>query len=89
MIAASSPVLLAFLWCILANVIAMFPSKHKHWPSAYVLITFGVPILVWVYVSDGIVFGLIFTLAGVSILRWPVRYLLRWLRAQTVSKAES
>ena len=81
---ASVPVVLAFLWCVLANLVGMLPSKHKHWPSAYVLITFGVPILVWVFVSDGWIFGLVFALAGVSILRWPVRYLLRWLRARTI-----
>lgn len=81
---ASLPVILAFLWCVLANVIGMLPSKHKHWPSAYVLMAVGVPILIWVYVSDGLIFGMIFTLAGVSILRWPVRYLLRWLRAHTL-----
>ena len=72
---------LACLWCVLANVIAMFPSKHKHWPAAYVLMTFGLPILAWVYWVDGIWFGIAFTLAGLSILRWPVVYLMRWLRA--------
>lgn len=74
----SSPLMLACLWCVLANVIGMLPSKHKHWPSAYVLITFGVPILGWVFWSDGILTGLIVLAAAVSILRWPVRYLLRW-----------
>ncbi len=85
---ASVPVVLAFLWCVLANLIGMLPSKHKHWPSFYVLVTFGVPILAWVYASDGVVFGMIFTLAGISIFRWPVRYLLRWLRAQTLARAD-
>lgn len=84
----SGPVLLACLWCVLANVIAMFPSKHKHWPAFYVLMAFGLPILAWVFVSDGWVFGMIFTLAGVSIFRWPVRYLLRWLKARTLKRAE-
>lgn len=76
----SSPLMLACLWCVLANVIGMLPSKHKHWPSAYVLITFGVPILGWVFWSDGILTGLIVLAAAVSIFRWPVRYLLRWFR---------
>ena len=76
----SSTVALACLWCVLANVIAMFPSKHHHWPAAYVLMTFGIPILAWVYWADGVLTGAMFTLAGISILRWPVRYLLRWVR---------
>lgn len=74
----SLPVLLACLWCIAANLAGLLPSKRKHWPAAYVLITLGLPVLAWVYIEDGIVHGLIFTLAGVSILRWPVRYLVRW-----------
>ena len=82
----SAPVLLACLWCILANVIAILPSKHHHWPSAYVLMTFGVPILGWVYWNDGLIMGLIFTVAGMSILRWPVRYLARWVKRQTYSR---
>ena len=79
MIGMSAPVLLAFLWCILANVIGMFPSKHKHWPAAYVLITFGIPILGLVFWSDGVLTGVIVLVAAMSILRWPVRYLVRWL----------
>ena len=84
----SGAVYMACLWCVCANVIAMFPSKHHHWPAAYVLMTFGVPILAWVYWVEGPVFGVIFTLAGMSILRWPVRYLLRWLRRLTQGDAE-
>ena len=79
----------ACVWCVLANVTAMFPSKHKHWPAAYVLITFGVPILVWVYASAGVWFGLLFTVAGISILRWPVRYLMRWLRGRAVAAVQN
>lgn len=72
--------ILALLWCVLANVIAMFPSRRKHWPAAYVLITFGVPILVGVFVQEGVLVGLLVLAAAMSILRWPVRYLLRWFR---------
>ncbi|MDA8585973.1 DUF2484 family protein [Rhodobacteraceae bacterium] len=84
----SAPVLLAFLWLILANVIAMFPSKHHHWPAAYVLITFGLPILGWVFWTDGWIIGLIITVAAMSILRWPVRYLIRWCRTLVMRKVE-
>ncbi|WP_317134931.1 MULTISPECIES: DUF2484 family protein [Halocynthiibacter] len=70
----------AFLWLVLANVIAMFPSKHHHWPAAYALLAVGLPLLVWVYIENGLLIGAIITVAGASVLRWPVYYLLRWLK---------
>lgn len=73
--------ILACGWCILANVIGMFPSKRKHWPAAYVLITIGVPLLVFVFWENGPWIGLLVLAAAASILRWPVRYLLRWIAA--------
>ncbi|MEL7344887.1 MAG: DUF2484 family protein [Pseudomonadota bacterium] len=66
-------------WLILANVIAMFPSKHKHWPAAYGLITIGVPLLIWLYVENGIWIALVALIAGGWVLRWPVRFAFRWL----------
>jgi len=69
----------ACLWALVANVIAMFPSKRQHWPAAYGLIAIGVPIVIWVFVENGVWIGLIVLLAGMSLLRWPVRYLFRWL----------
>ena len=33
--------LLACIWAVLANVIAMLPSKRSHWPQAYALIAAG------------------------------------------------
>lgn len=85
----SGPFLMACLWCVCANVIAMFPSKHHHWPAAYVLIAFGIPILGWVFWAEGVVFGLIFLAAAMSILRWPVRYLFRWLRTLLAGDVEN
>ena len=76
----SLSLILALGWLILANVIAMFPSKKKHWPAAYVLITIGLPLLAWVFWQNGPWIGLGVLIAACSILRWPVRYLLRWLR---------
>ena len=84
----SGAVFMACLWCVSANGDVSRETSQSHWPAAYVLMTFGIPILAWVYWVDGPVFGAIFTLAGMSILRWPVRYLARWLRRLTVSKAE-
>ncbi|MDJ0639327.1 MAG: DUF2484 family protein [Paracoccaceae bacterium] len=71
-------------WLVLANVVGMFPSKKKHWPQAYVLIAFGLPLLAWVYWENGVWMSALVLLAACSILRWPVRYLLRWLRRVVV-----
>lgn len=69
-----------FVWIITASLAASLPSKRAHWPTAYVLITIGIPLLVWVYVQNGLVLTLLSLAAGMSILRWPVRYLIRWVR---------
>ena len=76
----STSLILACLWLALANVIGMLPSKKKHWPAAYVLISFGVPIVGFVIWQNGIWVGLVALTAGASILRWPVIFLMRWLK---------
>ena len=70
---------LALGWLVLANVIGMFPSKRKQWPAAYGLISVGLPLLGWVFLQNGVWIGLVVLVAAASILRWPVRYLLRWV----------
>ncbi|WP_417243109.1 DUF2484 family protein [Celeribacter sp.] len=72
--------ILACVWAILANVVAMVPSKSNHWRQAYALIALGVPILGFVTYQNGPWVGLIVFAAGVSILRWPVIYLGRWIK---------
>ena len=72
----------ALCWLVLANVIAMFPSKHAHWPQAYAMMAIGLPILGFVFWENGTWIGLAVTLGAASILRWPIRYLGRWLRAR-------
>ena len=76
----SISLIIALLWLVLANVIGMFPSKHKHWPAAYFLTAIGVPILGFVTYENGPVVGLLTLIAGASILRWPLIYLWRWIR---------
>ncbi len=73
---------LACLWGVLANVIAMLPSRRNHWPAAYALIALGVPLLGFVTYENGPWVGLIVFAAGVSILRWPVVYLGRWVKSR-------
>lgn len=76
------PLALSLLWLVVANIIAMFPSRDYHWRAAYVLIALGVPLLGWVTWEMGSIVGMVLLAAGASILRWPVVYLWRWLRRQ-------
>ena len=77
----TTSLMLACLWCVSANVIAMLPSRKKHWPAAYVLMTFGVPLLAYVFWQNGLIIGLLVLAAAMSILRWPVVYFVRWVKA--------
>lgn len=72
----------ACLWAVTANVLAMTPSRDNHWRRAYALIALGIPLLGWVTYENGPWIGLIVLVAGMSVLRWPVIYLSRWLRAR-------
>ena len=76
----------ACLWALAANVIAMTPSRDHHWRVAYVLIAVGIPVLGFVTMQHGPWIGLLVMVAGVSMLRWPVIYLGRWLRSRTLGK---
>lgn len=68
----------ALIWLIVANLIAMFPSKDYHWSNAYKLIAVGLPILIWVVWTNGWIWAMLFVTAAASVLRWPVIYLWRW-----------
>ncbi|GGG63724.1 hypothetical protein GCM10011415_07740 [Salipiger pallidus] len=73
---------LACGWAVAANLMAMLPSKDNQWTRAYILIAIGIPILGYVTWQNGPWVGLVVMIAGISVLRWPVRYLLRWVRAR-------
>lgn len=72
--------LLACLWAVTATLIAILPSRDRHWRAAYGLIAAGIPILGWVSYQNGPWVGLIVLAAGVSILRWPLIHLWRRIR---------
>jgi hypothetical protein len=74
--------ILACVWFVLANVLALLPSRDNHWTRAYILIAVGIPILGFVTLQLGPWIGLLVLLAGASILRWPLIYVGRWLRRQ-------
>ncbi|EDZ48554.1 DUF2484 family protein [Leisingera daeponensis] len=71
---------LAAVWALAANILAMIPSRDGHWTRAYVLIALGVPLLGYVTWENGPWWGLAVLLAGMSVLRWPVIYLGRYIR---------
>ena len=66
--------ILACLWALVANVLAMTPSKDYHWRNAYILIGLGIPLLGYVTWENGPWIGLIVMVAAMSVLRWPVVY---------------
>ena len=70
------------VWLVAANLIGMLPSKDHQWRNAYGLIAVGVPLLIWLICEDGPWWGLAFVIAAGSVLRWPLRYLWRWIRAR-------
>lgn len=74
------PLALACLWLVAANLIAMLPSRDRHWRAAYLLIALGIPLLGWVTYANGPVWGLIFLAGGASVLRWPLVHVWRWAR---------
>ena len=72
--------ILACLWALVANVLAMTPSKDYHWRNAYILIGLGIPLLGFASWENGPWIGLIVMVAAMSVLRWPVVYLTRWVK---------
>lgn len=76
----SISLILACLWAVIANVLAMTPSKDHHWRNAYLLIAVGIPIVGYVTVQHGPWIGLLVLAGGCSVLRWPVIYMARWMR---------
>ena len=79
----SASLVWAAVWVVVASALAIFPSRRAHWPAAVALIACGVPLLGWITTQNGPVAGLLCLLAGISILRWPVLYLLRRLFRKT------
>ncbi len=85
----TASLILACVWALVANVLAMTPSRDHHWRNAYILVAVGIPILGYVAFQHGPWVGLLVLVAACSVLRWPVIYLGRWLRrASSKSPAE-
>ena len=83
----SLSIILACVWALIANVLAMTPSKDLHWRNAYILIAVGIPLLGFVTWQNGPWVGLLGLVAAMSVLRWPVIYFGQWIRRQTKGSA--
>ena len=77
----SAALILACLWLITANMVAMLPSRDHHWTAAYLLTAFGVPLLGWLTIEHGPVAGMLALAAGASVLRWPLIFLMRRIKS--------
>ena len=72
--------ILACLWALVANVLAMTPNKDYYWRDVYILIGLGIPLLGYVTWENNPWIGLIVMVAAMSVLRWLVVYLTRWVK---------
>ncbi|NAZ36401.1 DUF2484 family protein [Rubellimicrobium sp. CFH 75288] len=68
----SAAAVATLLWFVGANVLAMIPSRDHHRTRACLLIVVGVPLLGWLTVAEGPVWGLLALAGGASVLRWPL-----------------
>ena len=72
------PLTLGCLWLIVANLIAVLPTRDHHWRAAYALMAAGLPLLIWITATQQALWSAAFLLAAASILRWPLWHLWRW-----------
>ena len=84
----SISLVLACVWALVANVLAMTPSKDYHWRNAYILIGIGIPLLGFVTLENGPLVGLVVLIAAMSVLRWTVVYLSRWIKSRVTGDVE-
>ena len=84
----SISLVLACVWALVANVLAMTPSKDYHWRNAYILIGIGISLLGFVTWQNGPLVGLVVLVAAMSVLRWPVVYLSRLIKSRVKGDVE-
>lgn len=74
------------LWIVTAAAVALMPGKY-HWRGAYGLIAVLVPLVCYIWWELGLWYAAGAVVAALSILRWPVRFALRWLRTRLGGRA--
>ncbi|CTQ32394.1 DUF2484 family protein [Jannaschia rubra] len=68
------------LWVVAAWVLMVTLRGRQTWYAAGGLIVTGVPLLVWLGRSMGAGWLLVGVAVLALVLRWPLRYALRWAR---------
>lgn len=69
------------VWVVLATLIGLMPRRF-HWRGAIFLMVFLVPLLPYVWVQVNPFIALLFLAGVMSILRWPLIFLGRWINRQ-------
>ncbi|MFO6463922.1 DUF2484 family protein [Jannaschia sp. KMU-145] len=70
------------LWVVLAWVLQTVLTAKQSWPAAYGLIAIGLPLLAWLWLSMSPLWALLGLGVMALVLRWPLRYAARWLKAR-------
>ena len=78
----TASLILTCLWFVIANIGAILPSGRSHWPLAWALIATGIPLLGYVTLQHGPWIALLVMAGGASVLRWPLRYLVGWVKGR-------
>ena len=76
------------LWVVVAWLLMVTLTAKQSWPAAYVLIAVGVPIVVWLGLAMGAALALLGVAVMMLVLRWPVRYGLRWIARKLGMRAD-
>lgn len=72
--------LLLCIWALVANILALIPSKRHHWPQAYALLAVGLPLLAYVLYDNEWTLKVVSLAIWLSVMRWPILYGYRWVR---------
>ncbi|WP_298433937.1 DUF2484 family protein [uncultured Jannaschia sp.] len=70
------------LWVVLAWVLQTVLTARQSWPAAYGLIACGLPLVAWLWLSMSALWALLGLGVMALVLRWPLRYAVRWLKAR-------
>ena len=79
---------LTCFWALVANVLAMTPSKNYDWRNAHILIGIGIPLLGFVTFENGPSIGLVVLIAAMSMLLWPFVNLSRRIKSRVIGAVE-